>query len=45
MVMVVPKPLADYIDAVEETEVELMADKSKHGRFISFWNPKQQMKK
>lgn len=43
--MVIPKPLADYIKAENETEIELMADRSKHGKFISFWNPKQQGKK
>jgi hypothetical protein len=43
--MVIPQPLAEYIEAKDGNEIELMADRAKHGKFVSFWNPKQQGKK
>lgn len=43
--MVIPPAVLDYIEAKEGTELEIMADRGKHGRFFSVWNPKQQAKK
>jgi hypothetical protein len=46
----IPQELAAYLeieydaDGKPTTPIKLMPDKSKHGKYIGLWNPKQQAK-
>jgi antitoxin component of MazEF toxin-antitoxin module len=45
LVMSIPTELVRYLELTEGTKVELIADVSKHGRYIGIWNPTQQKAK
>lgn len=37
-----PKPIIEYLEIQLEDEICLIADKSKHGKFVGLWNETKQ---
>lgn len=45
ILLIIPSGMAKWCEIKKGSIVEMQVDDGKHGRFISFWNPKQQKKK
>ena len=43
--IIVPAPMARYLELEKGSKVQLISDVSKFGRYTAFWNPEQQKKR
>ncbi len=37
-----PKEILEYLDAKKGTEIKLLTELGKHGKYVTIWNEKQQ---
>lgn len=43
--LIPPKDILEYLGAKLGTELYIISEEGKYGKYISIWNPKQQQKK